>query len=1602
MAINRIFRTALYAAVASVFLTLPVGWAVKDKEQTPVFILSQANAADEPKIDVPDWLEARYKRLYNSVRPANLEKHVKNIASHESRVAGYPGCDAAGEYVLQQFREIGLQDIEVDTFNVTAPIDEGSSLEVAGRKFSLYALWPNVVRTPHLPPEGLKCHLSYGGQGRLPDFDGQDVNGSATLVEFNSGSEWLNAPRLGAKAVIFIAPEKTMRGEAEAKFSAIPVDIPRFWISREDAELVKALIQNGGASNAVVKCSMPWRSRPAKNIKGVIPGTDPKLKDQVMIVHSHYDGMSVIPALAPSAEAACGISSLLELARTFKENPPRRTVWFVATSGHYLGLSGMRNYMETHMDEFRQPGHSDKIKAAMNRKWPAGQKRFPIYLTTLLALAIMLGITRSVNERVSGSTSRYSKALPVVALLLTIYLTVMVNFSLHRGFAFQIPDPPKIYLCTGLDLSSQTQAVGVFYKGYFYDMREDIQGRFSDIASRMREASERVGQVLDFDHKRRFNDGINPVAGKNWRNYIPGKMALDSEVFVLAGGRGVSFVSTEDARTATDTPFDTRDKINISNLHKQVSLIACLLDHMFRDTNDPNKITPYKMPLAEPANFSRLYLQGGAARLMGQVVMFDPTKSFVPDEPIPNSIAVVRSPHKSFMGVRANMVELTDEQGMYEFPGVAPLTAYGGTQRKVSVAAYNIDKNTGKIIYAPDQGAYGEMFPTEITMATGIKEMPILVFPCVATSIFDLIDPQGLRALSTIDIYDGDTDARPRQFGYVLAVPEFMNPHVEDMAVLFSMPGARLKAVMGAGPAATRFLLLNATEKHPEGTGYDVGTGGVISHTALTVATDMWTLDEFRIQRLRKYRIINDGLDKLHAAAAEQLKLANEALETNNYSVFDSHSRAAWGYEARAYPYVQKTAKDVVNGVIFYLFLMLPFAFFAERLFIGAVNLKWQIAGFFLIFIAIFTLFSKVHPAFDITMNPMIVLLAFIMLALSILVIMLITNKFEEQLKSFNRNVSGVHKADIGRMSVAAAAFSLGISNMRRRKARTVLTCITLVLLTFTVLSFTSIVSELKFRQVPAPRKDMEHQIYQGVMIRTPMWDPLQELSYRLLQDEFGKKYPVAVRAWFFGTTIGEQSFLTVSRDEEIYDAKAAVGLVPEEQEITHVHNALVAGRWFKDDDVHSIIIPTAIADKLNVRTQDIGNVEVTFAGQKYLVIGIVDNTKLKKILDLDGEPLTPVDFILMSKMSQQGKTSGEAGFREYTHLEPDNTFYVPYRTLLNMGGEVRSIAVGFASVEEVRQKLEELMPRLGLNLYAGVGDRIYRYSTMAGTSGAGFSTMFIPVLLAALIVLNTMLGSVYERVREIGIFSSIGLAPNHIAILFIAESMVYAVLGAVAGYILGQGATKLLTVTGWLPTLYLNFSSMSAFWATMVVVAVVIGSTLYPARKASEVATPAIERSWRVSEPEGDLWKIRLPFAVTGDQAVGVNGFLAEWFKAYEEYSIGDFVTQEVDTSNIEFEYGKGYQISSKVWVAPFDLGVSQQVVLQTIPTNMEDVYEVMVLITRESGDISNWKRVNRRFLNTLRKQFLIWRTMRHEERERYLEVEVASVEQREEVAKS
>ncbi len=576
---------------------------------------------------------------------------------------------------------------------------------------------------------------------------------------------------------------------------------------------------------------------------------------------------------------------------------------------------------------------------------------------------------------------------------------------------------------------------------------------------------------------------------------------------------------------------------------------------------------------------------------------------------------------------------------------------------------------------------------------------------------------------------------------------------------------------------------------------------------------------------------------------------------------------------------------------------------------------------------------------------------------------------------------TGVREADVGRMSASAAAFSLGISNMRRRKIRTILTCTTLVLLTFTVLSTTSIKQTVRSNRIRLPHS----ATYSGIMIRDKTWTPIGEPTTRVMRNEFGEDYAVAPRAWYFSSRVGEQSFVDVARAGNSYSATAMVGLTPEEAMITEPQAALEeGGRWFTKDDTLACIMPQEMAEKLEIQPNDVGNVFVSVFGTRLRVIGIIDSDRFKHVEDLDGEQITPVDYLLMQEQQAQ-RQSMQAGdeqmsedeLREYIHLTPDAVLLVPYNFVINAGGTLRSVAIGIPETDSVREYLDSLMKRIELNLYAGIGKETYLCSSVGTTGVQGASDVLIVVLIAALIVLNTMLGSVFERTNEIHIYSSLGLAPTHIAALFVAEASVYAVMGAVAGYLVGQAAAKIILMTGWFGGLYLNYSSLAAVGSTVMIMVTVLLSVIYPARVASKIAMPGIERRWTLPEPVNDVMRMNLPFTVTGDQALGVNVFLLDYLGAHADYSLGNFSTGGLGLDEADFDLGPGFALSVMVWLAPYDLGVSEHLTIETVPTEDEEIYQIRAVIRRESGDEASWVRVTRNFVNLLRKQYLLWRTM-------------------------
>ena len=1165
-----------------------------------------------------------------------------------------------------------------------------------------------------------------------------------------------------------------------------------------------------------------------------------------------------------------------------------------------------------------------------------------------------------------------------------------------------------------------------------------------------------------------FVNAISASGGKTWTTYIPGKIAFDSEVATLVGKTGIAFATIDDARVLTDTPLDTIDKMDLredGNLHRQAKTLAAILIQAMRDP---------KMPTA--ARVGNFY-----CNLFGDVVEYDARESALPNKPVPHPILTLRRKNKTMMGVRGDLFTMGDNKGVFEVVGLAmegrAIQRRGGTQE---VEAYILDSDSGDISYAPDLGNFGaELLPNKVPITTRRRGCRIVVFPCVSTTIYDLVDQRYLRTLRELNVYDARSDSPPEKYGVSKPWQQPMVSATEPIALVYSEPNSRIKIGMAYGQIGKRLLLIKAGKsgaKNPTlytGEGFVVQENGSVRLTPYVVVRDMWWLDENRTSLYKRFGISSDRLDKLHLFSNEHLEQAEVALDKKDYSMAMKLARGAWGYESRAYPDVKKTGNDVVNGVMFYLALLIPFAYFMERLIFAFPDVHKQILGVFAIFLVVFFFLSQAHPAFQITTTPVIILIAFVVLALTVIVISIIVRKFEEQLEQIKQERSKVYKADVGRLAASAAAFSLGISNMRKRKGRTLLTCATLIILTFTVISFTSVRTFMQPNSTSLPSVTPK---YTGMLIRDQYWIPLEEPvitsvtndmrktrigenELRLLLKKKGKSPAevdsllasakidgdngtgaeamsstaasglkdqayitvhnvVAPRAWYQSSGTGDQSFVQLTRIENSKDpvppkdpltdeplsfaANMLVGMSPDEPGVTGIDRYLQYGKWFDPADEaewptqwpYVCVLPKGMADLLEISESDMGKATISVYGAKFTVTGVL-GIGFKDLTDNDGEELTPVDYQLMHQQQSrggEGEETLEGELQKYLHLTPDSIAVLPYEVIINQGGTLRSVAVNMnpqegdppflTGVDKLDLIMAPLMSRIALDFFVGRNKDTYLYSSIGMTSFSGMGNLFVPILIASLIVLNTMLGAVYERVREIGIYSSVGLAPVHIAFLFLAEACVYAIVGAVLGYLLGQVVATLLVNFGWLAGLTLNYSSMSTVVATIIVMLVVISSTLYPAVKAGRMAVPDIERKWKLPEPEGDEWHFDLPFTVLSEESLGLNVFMRDYFEAHSDESASDFYTDQISfnrsTEEIEGREKETYAISMMAWVAPYDLGVGQSIRFVTSPVGgeEEDLYNITLDVHRESGEIASWKRVNRRFLNLIRKQLLVWRT--------------------------
>ena len=165
--------------------------------------------------------------------------------------------------------------------------------------------------------------------------------------------------------------------------------------------------------------------------------------------------------------------------------------------------------------------------------------------------------------------------------------------------------------------------------------------------------------------------------------------------------------------------------------------------------------------------------------------------------------------------------------------------------------------------------------------------------------------------------------------------------------------------------------------------------------------------------------------------------------------------------------------------------------------------------------------------------------------------------------------------------------------------------------------------------------------------------------------------------------------------------------------------------------------------------------------------------------------------------------------------------------------------------------------------------------------------------------------------------------------------------------------------------------------------------SAIYPSKMAASIAIPDVEKSWEMAKAEGNILNIELPFLIKDKETLSICGYLYHLFNLHRAVSHGLFSVGRLalsaekkdgdsESKTIKDEMASDYKIEFTAWLAPFDLGIMQQVDFNvSVSPGFKGYKEIGMTIVRKSGEHNTWWRVNKRFVNLIRKQLLIWRSM-------------------------
>jgi putative ABC transport system permease protein len=179
-----------------------------------------------------------------------------------------------------------------------------------------------------------------------------------------------------------------------------------------------------------------------------------------------------------------------------------------------------------------------------------------------------------------------------------------------------------------------------------------------------------------------------------------------------------------------------------------------------------------------------------------------------------------------------------------------------------------------------------------------------------------------------------------------------------------------------------------------------------------------------------------------------------------------------------------------------------------------------------------------------------------------------------------------------------------------------------------------------------------------------------------------------------------------------------------------------------------------------------------------------------------------------------------------------------PVQTLLGKQGKLSMVEISAfcqgCPITELTLQIAEKFPNAKVTAMKQAVMSKMQSIDMFRSFSLGIS--IIVIFIGSLLVLVTMMGSVNERTREIGIFRAIGFRRGHVMQIILLEALLLGIIGGILGFVIGNliayGIIPIVMKDGAFAGINVNLGIVSILMA----VALSLLASLYPAFKASNM----------------------------------------------------------------------------------------------------------------------------------------------------------------------